>query len=355
MTKLYTRHVDRLIQGARTRYALPTSLAETGIALVQHQHFSVNDESRALQARAWSDYVGRILDTPVSRAQTLSGFYGEIDSYVLKDMIYLDVRTDPLHQARTGARISRDNVRDFVFHIAVEGVMETVTASSRHGAAAQFVPGVLALDMGQTMRMHRPTRARVLAFFTPRERVAAVIADPESIHGRILSYASPLGQLIQAQVRHLTQRLPFLDQRSAQEAIGLCLDLILTAFAKQVRLDDGARAVARQALMACVKRHIMANLHKKELSAMTVQRAFPQVPRPTLYRMFEPEGGLAAYIRNCRLWAAARELIELRQMPVAEIAYGLGFGSASDFSRAFKRSYDVSPLDFRAAGEHWLL
>lgn len=355
MTRHYTRHVSHLIQGAHTRYSLPTSPSGTGPALMLHQHFTVNGESRTLQARAWSDYVSRILDTPVSRAQTQSGFYGEIDSYVLQNMVYLDTRTDPLQQARTNARISRDNVRDFVFHIAVEGIMETLTTAARHGTAAQFVPGVLALDMGQAMHMHRPTRARVLAFFIPRDKVAAVIADPESIHGRTLSYASPLGQLIHAQVQHLTQRLRYLDQGSAQEAISLCLDLILAAFAKQVRLDDGARAVARQALMACVKRYIIANLHKKHLSAMMVQQAFPQVPRPTLYRMFEPEGGLAAYIRNCRLWVAARELIELRQTPVSEIAYGLGFGSASDFSRAFKRSYYVSPLDFRTAGEHWLL
>lgn len=350
----YTRHISRLIQGAQTRYSLPTSPADAAAALVLHQHFTVNDEARTLQARAWSDYVGRILDTPVSRAQTQSGFRGEIDSYILKDMVYLDNRTDPLHQARTNARISRDNVRDFVFHIAVEGVMETVTDPARRGVASQFVPGVLALDMGQPMRMHRPTRARVLAFFVPRARVSAAIADAEAIHGQVLSYASPMGALIQAQVQHLSQRLPHLDQASAHEAISLCLELILTAFAKQARLDEGARAVARQAQMAAIKRHIIANLHSKHLSVASVQQAFAQVPRPNLYRMFEPEGGLAAYIRNCRLWVAATELVELRLTPVAEIAYGLGFGSASDFSRAFKRSYDLSPLDFRAAGGHWL-
>lgn len=354
LAKHYTKHVNHVIQGKHTRYALPTNSDGTETALILHQHFTVSAESRVLQARAWSDYVSRILDTPVSRAQTLSGFYGEIDSYVLKNMVYLDSRTDPLQQARTNARISTDNVRDFVFHIAVDGIMETVTASPRHGAAAQFAPGVLALDMGQTMRMHRPTRARVLAFFVPRHRVASVISDPESLHGRVLSYASPLGQLIKAQVKHLTLHLRHLDPSSAQESISLCLDLILSAFSKQSRLDEGARAVTRQALMACVKRHIIENLHQADFSAMTVLHAFPQVSRPTLYRMFEQEGGLAAYVRNCRLWGAAKELVELPQVPVAEIAYGFGFGSASDFSRAFKRNYDVSPLDFRAAGEHWL-
>jgi hypothetical protein len=33
---------------------------------------------------------------------------------------------------------------------------------------------------------------------------------------------------------------------------------------------------------------------------------------------------------------------------VIEIAYGLGFKSASDFTRAFRRAYDMAPQDFRA-------
>lgn len=355
MATTYTAQVNRLISGAPTRYAFPAVSTEADASLVLHQHFSVNDEARTLQARAWSDYVSRILDTPVSRAQTEAGFRGEIDSYILKDIVYLDSRTDPLLQVRTNARISRDDVRNFVFHMAVEGIMETVTDPARHGPATQFLPGVLALDMGQPMRMRRPTRARVLAFFIPRNKVEAAIDDPESIHGKVLPYASPMGQLLQGQVLDLYRRLPHLSPAEAHDAIRLCADLALAAFAKQARLEDGLRAVVRRAQMETIKRYIAANLHRTELSPSDVLQAFPLLPRPTLYRMFEPEGGLAAYIRNCRLWAAATELIELPKAPVTEIAYGLGFGSIADFSRAFKRSYGLSPLDFRTAGGHWLL
>lgn len=356
MASTYTMQVKQLIAGARNRYAFPVipDPDEEGETLVLHQRFSVNGEARTLQARAWSDYVSRILDAPVSRTQTEAGFFGEIDSYILKDMVYLDSRTDPLLQARTNARISTDDVRNFVFHMAVEGIMETVTGVPGRSPSAQFVPGVLALDMGQPVRMQRPTRARVLAFFLPREQVAAVIPDPESIHGKVLPYASPIGRLLQEQVLHVCQRLPHLSQLEARDAIRLCADLALAAFARQVRLDDGVRAVVRRAEMERVKQYIAANLHNRELGPADVIRSFPLLPRPTLYRMFEPEGGLAIYIRNRRLWAAATELVELPRTPVSEIAYGLGFGSASDFSRAFRRCYGVSPLGFRAAGGHWL-
>ena len=142
-----------------------------------HHYFSVAQQPIVLQAQAWSERVSGLLDTPMSRTQRQQSFAGEMDSYIFKDMIYLDCRTDPLAQARTLAKISRDNVRDFVFHVAVEGIMETLTDTRRERKSTQFVPGILALDMGQTMRMLRPTYAHVLAFFLPRATVEAEIAD----------------------------------------------------------------------------------------------------------------------------------------------------------------------------------
>src|SRR5450830_1091858 len=156
MPKPYSQAVSRLLATAQQRYAFPEAGAPTAQRVI-HQHFTVAGEQRTLQAPAWSDYVGRILDVPIARSQITRGFHGEIDSYVLSDMIYLDSRTDALSQSRTLARISRDSVRDYVFHVAVQGIMETTTTNGvgtqREKKSAQFMPGILALDMGQPMHM----------------------------------------------------------------------------------------------------------------------------------------------------------------------------------------------------------
>ena len=96
-----------------------------------------------------------------------------------------------------------------------------------------------------------------------------------------------------------------------------------------------------------VRRYIQAHLTESELSPESVLSAL-RLPRPTLYRLFQHEGGLGAYIRNLRLRRAADELIRYPHVTVIEIAYGLGFKSASDFTRAFRRAYDMAPQDFRA-------
>ena len=95
-----------------------------------------------------------------------------------------------------------------------------------------------------------------------------------------------------------------------------------------------------------VKHYIRANLHQAELSPESLIQAL-QLPRPTLYRMFHHEGGLGTYIRNLRLRAAADELVGFPHLAVMDIAYGLGFKSPSDFTRAFRRAYEISPQDFR--------
>jgi AraC-like DNA-binding protein len=346
----YSKIVSEVIANQQQRYSSPPAAGLDGEkSLFVHQHFTVADEKLELQAVAWSDYVSRILDSPISRAQKTNGFKGEIDSYILKDMIYLDSRTDPLSQARTNARISRDSVRDFVFHVAVDGIIETVTGSFKQRKSAQFMPGILALDMGQPMNMVRPTSARVLAFFLPRAMVEAEIPDAESIHGSVIAYTSPLTRLILDHLLTLCNDLLNMPEAEAENVIRNCAQLILAAFGKQTRMSNGARAAAQITMRWKIQHHIQANLHHKDLSPESILHAFP-LTRPTLYRLFESEGGLGNYIRNCRLRVAAEELVGMKQTPIMEIAYSLGFGSPSDFTRAFRRAYGMPPQDFRTLG-----
>lgn len=342
----YSQAVSRLLADQHRRYAFPDSAAAP---LVMRQHFTVANEAPTLQAAAWGDYVGRIMDVPLPRAHRQHGFRGEIYNYVLKDFVFLDSRTDAISQARTAARISRDQMRSYVFHVAVEGIIETVSGAGLQRKSAQFVPGILALDMGQPMRMVRPTWARVLAFLLPRAMVESEIPDAEAIHGRVVAYTSPLTRLILDHLGALCRGLPSMPDAEADHAIRTCAQLIIAAFGKQMKLEGGARAAARVALLGKIRRHIHARLYDADLTPESVQLAFG-LPRPTLYRMFEEEGGLAAYIRNCRLREAAEELVRSPRMPVMEIAFGLGFGSPSDFTRAFRRAYGMAPLDFRALG-----
>ena len=347
MPHSYSHTVKRILASPQTRYALPENAP--GQTLLVRQHFNVASETPRLQGPAWTDYVGRILDVSIPRRYQSEGFFGELDTYVMKDLIFLDSRTGPVSQTRSSARISADGMRDYCFHVAVEGIIETVTGSFTQRKSEQFVPGILALDMNQRMRMVRPSYARVLAFFLPRALVEAQIPDAESLHGRVITYTSPLTRMILDHLTILCRELPKMPADAVEHAIRSCADLVLAAFSKQQKLDHKASAAARTALLFQVQHYVNNHLRDVQLTPEQIQLTF-KLSRPTLYRLFEREGGLASYIRNCRLRAAAADLIDMPQLSIMAVAFDLGFGSPSDFTRAFRRAYGISPQDFRGMG-----
>lgn len=106
----------------------------------------------------------------------------------------------------------------------------------------------------------------------------------------------------------------------------------------------------RNAVREKILRYIRDRLYQNSLSPGDIQSAF-QLSRPTLYRMFEVDGGLVEYIRNCRLQDAEAELLTSSALAIIDIAYRTGFNSGSDFSRAFRRAYGVTPREFRRQGK----
>lgn len=94
-----------------------------------------------------------------------------------------------------------------------------------------------------------------------------------------------------------------------------------------------------------MRQHIEKQLRDPALSADVLCRQF-HVSRSTLYRLFEPLGGVARYIRERRL--AHCHAILSRPGPrqyIERVAHDHGFGTASQFSRAFHEQFGYAPRD----------
>jgi AraC-like DNA-binding protein len=73
--------------------------------------------------------------------------------------------------------------------------------------------------------------------------------------------------------------------------------------------------------------------------------------RAGLYRLFEPQGGVARYIQLCRL-QQLRERLDDRAFddrPLAELAPMVGFSGESHAGRLFKQVFGIAPGAYRAA------
>ncbi len=93
-----------------------------------------------------------------------------------------------------------------------------------------------------------------------------------------------------------------------------------------------------------VRAFIVHNLDDPGLGPARLCRRFG-LSRTRLYRLFEPFGGVAGYIREQRLDRAFRELAErdLGQRRLVEVALECGFDSQSHFCRLFRQRFGMTP------------
>lgn len=333
-----------------------TGVTQGGTDKVEHSHFSTAGLAPEDRLSSYCDQL-TIITAQVSRSGRLEDFHASLDRYRVNDTMYIEARTDAYMQTRSIAQISVDKMQSYCFHVLAQGCAETTTGTYPRRSVHQSRPGILALDMSQPMSMSRSHASQVHALFLPRAVVEAVLPQAQALHGRVLEFdaPSPGNSTLASAIPEALDRLRHLGAMNAAEARQSLVDsghLIAAAFAQRYRMSGNVEAAEKAASFARARRYIEARLYDPDLTPDSVLLA-SGLARATLYRLFQHEGGLRAYIRNCRLRAAANELLRFPDKPIIEIAYSCGFGSAPDFTRSFRRAYDMAPRDFRVASQNW--
>src|ERR1700676_2728716 len=139
---------------------------------ITHHHFNVQDMAPQRQLLAWRDRVGHVIDVLPSLKQLENPFNASIDRYTVGPLVFTDCRSDPMLLERSGARISTDKMRDYVFQVFPEGGIASVAGLYPQRRNAHAMASILALDMNQPVRMQR-NACRVLTLFVPRAQVEA--------------------------------------------------------------------------------------------------------------------------------------------------------------------------------------
>lgn len=185
-----------------------------------------------------------------------------------------------------------------------------------------------------------------LTLFVPRDFLAGSCLDTLLDVPLDNGLGALLGDLMLA----LDRRLPLVEPHELDcitEAARSFLDAC--AIPSRGRLAE-ARAPIDLALLERARRQIRFRLTEPGLSPDTICRDLG-VSRSRLYRLFEPLGGISAYIRRQRLLAARHALIDpFDTRPITRIAEHWAFTDASVFSRAFRQEFGLSPKEARETG-----
>ncbi|MEL6413720.1 MAG: hypothetical protein AAFQ15_02120 [Pseudomonadota bacterium] len=137
-----------------------------------------------------------------------------------------------------------------------------------------------------------------------------------------------------------------LDQENAhlyQEDYDRFVDCVRMALVPG-RQNEDARAQARVAQFELICKYIDARIKDPMFGPIEVLETFA-VPRATLYRMFQSEGGIKAYIMRKRLYGAVLELAKAPRRPgqISKTAENWGFLSRVSFNRLVRNTFGTSP------------
>lgn len=109
----------------------------------------------------------------------------------------------------------------------------------------------------------------------------------------------------------------------------------------------------RRNTLAIIKKFIGKSLGLESLDVVLIGHQFG-MSRSSVYRLFESYGGLANYIRRCRLMQAFSLLVlppTQRRLRILDIAIECGFSSDMVFTRAFRKMFSMTPSMVRSMGE----
>jgi AraC-type DNA-binding domain-containing proteins len=263
-----------------------------------------------------------------------------LDRYLLFSRRYGGVR----HHRST--RIARDGFDHFVLHHVVSGEL----SGGRFGHPVPVGPGqTLVLDTREPMESGAAS-VELITVSLAREAMLAAVGDVSKLHGYRIEARE--GALFGSLLRELVKQAPHLAPAAHAAVTRTLVDLLSVAInpsGSAARSDFYRQEHVRR---ETVRRLVDAHVADPAFSVQEILVA-TGMSRAALYRLFEPQGGVARYIQMCRVEQLRQRLDDraFDRHALAELAPLLGFSSESHAGRLFKQAFGISPGAYRTTSQ----
>lgn len=290
------------------------------------------------------DFYTGVMDifTPPEKRRLLVGW---VEHWELGELLLMDGISDELTIRRSRAHVAQDDLDHWIIRATRRGRLISCTDDRSYAATR----GDIVLETLAEPFVDNWTPAGWVSVMIPRDALPELMPYfAEHGTGPILgSAAFLLADFLLA----LADRLPDAEERD-RDRFARTLRMMI-ASCLQVETSGGRRALEADMPLARerVRRVIRANLGSARLDPERIGR-LAGISRSTLYRMFEPYGGVLSFVQAMRLDRVYRDLAEGAQpggLTIAEIAERRGFHNTPAFNRAFRRRFGCTPGEVRAA------
>jgi AraC-like DNA-binding protein len=201
-------------------------------------------------------------------------------------------------------------------------------------------------DLARPATYHSPG-GHVMVLFVARDALDALLPRPMGLHGVVPR--GPCAQLLNDHLIGLSKLHEALTPDEGRALSMATVGLLAASLAATPAALEQASPAIDASLRRRMLRYIDAHLDSALLSADALCKAFA-VSRTTLYRLFEPLGGVAQEIKTRRLERVHQALLapQTATRRIAGIAEAFGFADPTYFSRAFRQHFGYTPSQARS-------
>ncbi len=316
-------------------------MPEQDHAPLPHLIFDTAALPAAHQFEALAATVGVTHDVAPLDAPPDAGFSAHAEIWMLNQTVVSRSRFDPLLFSRPAGRARRDGVDHYTLLFTERGRWDARAS----GPDQQVADGEICL-----LDLARPLESRTealssLCLLIPRPRLDALL-PAGNWHGVMPRGAA--GTLLGEYLRALSPRLAGMSMAEAREVEQATLHLIAAALAPSALGPARDAPGVAAGLLATARARIEERLADPTLTPDRLAAELG-LSRASLYRLFAPMGGVAAFIQGRRLARVRARLADPRPVRrLAEVAFGCGFASEAHFSRAFRARFGQTPREARA-------
>ena len=305
---------------------------------IEHQFIRAAQLSRKENYEHWRMGVASLFDAlPTNGA--LDEFRADLNSYNLGHFLVGKSSASAQRFVRSQERVAATGVDHLLIQLYVKGEC----AYDADGGRGNGVAGdIVCFDLSRPMRS-QTTDMDIVSLILPRSMIRLAPRIIDDLHGARVDGSSTLGVLLGEHMMTMARIAPQLVGPDGKLAAEVASAIVSSGFSAAVAAE---RQTLTDATLQTIQVFIERNLTSSALNTDMIMRHFA-LSRSALYRLFEPIGGVADYIRERRLKLAYLKLTSVGSSrgSVAKLAYSTGFASESVFSRAFQQHFGIRPSE----------
>lgn len=291
---------------------------------------------------AYADVLRPSFDFEIPAASAGRPFFASADVYFLPDIVVSRARSSASRLTRTAETIAARGTDQVLVVCYTSGSFDfTIAGKTRRVAAGE----IAFIDLSQPVMIEAPEVDNIGLAISRRQLESRVVALNRA-HGFVRP-DDALARLLRGTVQAVAMTAPSLTVGDARGVAEALLALVATCLEPLSRtlVDTGGNTASLLALKTYVEEHLL----EPGFGPQSLLDRFG-ITRSTLYRLFEPLGGVTGFIAQRKLQLAFRRLSDARypREPVSRLAAELGFSHPSAFARAFKEAFGLSPSQVQA-------